>query len=127
MIQLTQQERDKFADWLEQDAKGDDLLAKRLHGKIVSDMLRKKVVAKMIVARELRRIESVSVSDGQQQEQTSVENPIWMQWAAERVASKLDVADSNIHKIEMCIAEAYDEWIKRDAELDALDDEMRKV
>jgi hypothetical protein len=65
MIVLSQDERTKFADYLEQDALGDEGIAKQMDkmqaGSPVAKMLRTKVAAKMIVVGELRSTESMSI------------------------------------------------------------------
>lgn len=65
MISLTQQERDKFALYLEQEAKSDGDMSKQLeqlnsHNMIIKRMKQRAMIFSM-VAIELRKIESVSI------------------------------------------------------------------
>ena len=65
MISLTQQERDRFALWLEQEVKSDDEMAKQLLQLNINDLMarrmKQRVVAFSIVAIELRKIEDDSI------------------------------------------------------------------
>ena len=65
MISLTQQERDKFTAWLEQEAKSDNIMVtqalKLSSGKIVAKHIRQRVVLFFMMTNELRKIEDMSV------------------------------------------------------------------
>lgn len=65
MITLTQQERDKFASWLEQGVQADDIIAKQLEQmgspEILIKHIKQRVAASSIVANELRKIEDMSI------------------------------------------------------------------
>lgn len=65
MISLTQQERDKFALWLEQEASNDDVIATQMATligyEIMIKRLKQRAAIFSIVATELRRIEDMSI------------------------------------------------------------------
>lgn len=65
MISLTQQERDKFALWLEQAALSDDGIATQMATLIGHELMIKRLKQRAaiysIVATELRRIEDMSI------------------------------------------------------------------
>lgn len=68
-IMLTQAERDKFAAYLEQDARSDDQMGtqmEKLGGPmaIMAKRYKAKAAAKLVVAMELRSIEDMSVGGG---------------------------------------------------------------
>ena len=68
MILLSDAERKKFADYLEQDAQTDDGMAKQmdlLHAASpVATMLRRKAAAKLFVAQHLRSGETMEIGAG---------------------------------------------------------------
>ena len=68
MIMLTDEEKKKFADYLEQDAFSDNGMAKQMDtleaSSPVAVMLRQKAAAKMIVAQHLRSGESMTIDAG---------------------------------------------------------------
>ena len=65
IISLTQQERDKFAFWLEQEAKSDDDMSKQLENlkgnEVMVKRMRQRATIFSIVATELRNIEDISI------------------------------------------------------------------
>lgn len=65
MIFLTQQERDKFAAWLEQEAKSDDemagLLSKMTGHEAMIKHKKQRVAIFFFVASEIRKIEDDSI------------------------------------------------------------------
>ena len=65
MISLTQEERDRFAAWLEQDARSSNILAEqaaKLPGPdFMGPRLRQEAAAFMFVASKLRRIEDMTI------------------------------------------------------------------
>ena len=64
IITLTQKERDKFAAWLEQNAKSDDAMATQMEKMGGIDMVAKRMKQRAalfsLVAQELRNIESTT-------------------------------------------------------------------
>lgn len=64
MILLTQQDRDKFAAWLEQEAQNDNILveqAMKLNGgEIIAKHMKQRAMIFTMVAIELRKIEDMS-------------------------------------------------------------------
>lgn len=64
IITLTQEERDKFAAWLEQNAKSDDAMAEQMTKMGGLDMVVKRMKQRAalysLVAHELRNIESAT-------------------------------------------------------------------
>ena len=61
MISLTREERDKFASWLEQEAKSDDAMSKQLEQikghPVMIKIMKQRVAIFSLVAIELRKIE----------------------------------------------------------------------
>ena len=64
MIFLTQQERDKFSAWLEQEAQSDNVMAEQAMklpgGEIIANHIKQRVILFSAVAMELRKIEDMS-------------------------------------------------------------------
>ena len=67
MISLTQQERDRFALWLEQEAKSDETMSKQLEQlkghDVMLKIMKQRAAIFSIVASELRKIEDDSIGD----------------------------------------------------------------
>jgi len=67
LITLTQAERDKFAAWLEQEAISDDGMATQMETlpqgryQLLVKNFRMKASAKMLVVKEIRSIEEMSI------------------------------------------------------------------
>ena len=67
VIILTSEERKRFAAYLEQEANTNNLLAKQMdkigpHGKIMSEEMRSKALASIIIARELMSWEEQNIT-----------------------------------------------------------------
>lgn len=65
MILLTQQERDKFILWLEQEAQSDNVMVEQAMklkgGEIIAKHMKQRVALFSIMAMELRKIENMSL------------------------------------------------------------------
>lgn len=66
VILLTDQERDHFAAWLEQEAESSRMLLKQLEklpqGAVVADHMKREAGACALIALKLRSIETMSIS-----------------------------------------------------------------
>jgi len=66
LISLSQQEREKFAMWLQQGAEGDNALAEQAqklgaHGEVIARSYRAKAAAKLMVMQQLMNTESLTI------------------------------------------------------------------